>query len=98
MHRGLQVASNHRLADFGNERAALAAMRQQLAGLIPVARGLELDDLDLDIGSDRDQAPGNFLGLRQRHGALARAYPQSNCHHLRSIRAAQTSGRSPAAR
>jgi len=75
MHRGLQIARNNRLADFGDERAALAAMRQQLAGLIPIAGGFELDDLDLDIGDDRGQAPGNFLGLRQRHGALARAYP-----------------------
>jgi hypothetical protein len=75
MHRGVQLARNNRLADFGNECAALAAMRQQLADLIGIARGFELDDLDLDIGGNHGQAPGNFLGLRQRHGAFARAYP-----------------------
>ncbi len=75
MHRGLQLARDNRFADFGHECATLAAMRQQLAGLIPIARGFELDDLDLDIGDDRGETPGNFLGLRQRHGALARAYP-----------------------
>ncbi len=75
MHRGLQIARDNRFADFGNECAALAAMRQQLTGLIAIAGGFELDDLDLDIGDDRGQAPGNFLGLRQRHGAPARAYP-----------------------
>ena len=46
----------------------------------------ELDDLDLEIGSGRGQAPGDFLGLGQRHDALARADPDSNCHHSRSIR------------
>ena len=59
-------------------------MLQQLAGLIGIARGFELDDLDIDVGSDRRQAPGNFFGLRQRHDALARAV--THCHHSRSVR------------
>ena len=59
----------------GDEGAALAAMRQQLAGLVEIARGFELDDLDLDVGNGRGQAAGNLLGLGQRHRALARADP-----------------------
>ncbi len=85
MHCGLQFAGDNRLADFGNECATLAAMRQQLAGLIRIACGFELHDLDIDIGSDRGEAPGNFLGLGHRHDALARADTYSNCHRSRSI-------------
>ena len=53
MHRRLQLAGADSLADFGDEGAALAAMRQQLAGLIGIARRFELDDLDVDAGRDR---------------------------------------------
>ena len=35
-------------ADFGDERAALAAMAQQLAGLVLIAAGFEPDDLDVE--------------------------------------------------
>jgi hypothetical protein len=90
MHRGLQFAGNNRLANFSNECATLAAVRQQLTGLIAIARGFELDDLDIDIRGGRGQAAGNFLGLHQRHGALARADPDSNCHHFRSFDAADS--------
>src|SRR5258708_37344860 len=86
MHRGVQIARADRIADFRHEGAALAAMCQQLAGLVQIAGCFELDDLDLDTGSGRGQAPGNLLGLGQRHGALAGADPYSNCHRLRSIR------------
>ncbi len=48
MHRGLQLSGAHRRADFGDEGAALAAMAQQLAGLVLVAAGFELDDLDIE--------------------------------------------------
>src|SRR5271170_4433351 len=82
MHRGLQFARHHRLADFGDEGAALAAMRQQLADLVGIACGFELDDFDLEFGRDRAQAPGNLGGLRQRHDALAGADP----HHRASSR------------
>ncbi len=78
MHRRMQFARPHRVADLGYERAALAAMRQQLAGLVGIACGLELDDLD--IGAGRGQAAGNFRGLGKRHDALARSDPDSNCH------------------
>src|ERR1700716_4245626 len=86
MHRSLQFAGNYRLADFGNECATLAAVRQQLADLIGIAGGFELHDFDIDVGSGCGQAAGNFLGLGQRHDALARADPYSNCHHSRSLR------------
>ena len=82
----MQFARQHGMANFGNERAALAAMLQQLAGLVLVACRFKLDDLDLDIGRDRGQAAGNFLGLGKRHHALARADANSNCHHSRSVR------------
>src|ERR1700723_1096449 len=58
-------------------------MLQQLAGLIGIARGFELDDLDVETGNGRGEAPGDFPGLRQRHHALARADPQLNCRHSR---------------
>jgi hypothetical protein len=78
MHRGLQLARYNRLADFGDERAALAAVLQQLAGLIGIACGLELDDLDLEAGNGRGQPPCDLLGLGQRHHALARTDPDAN--------------------
>ena len=85
-YRGVQLAGAHRVANFSHESATLAAVLQQLAGLVLIARRFELDDFDLDIGSGRGQTPGDFLGLGQRHGALARTDPDSNCHHLRSNR------------
>jgi hypothetical protein len=88
MHRGVQFAGNNGRTDFGDERAALAAVLQQLAGLIGIARRFELDDLDIEIGIGRDQPTGNFLGLGQRHRALARADPYSNGHHSCSFNAA----------
>ena len=51
MHRRMQFAGQHRRADLRNERAALAAMRQQLAGLVEIACGFELDDLDIESGT-----------------------------------------------
>src|SRR5713101_363327 len=88
MHRGVQFAGNNGRTDFGNERAALAAVLQQLAGLIGIAGRFELDDLDIDIGIGRGQPTGNFLGLGQRHRALPRADPYSSCHHSCSFNAA----------
>src|SRR6266404_272009 len=93
MHGRVQFARNNCLADFGNECAALASMLQQLAGLIRIACGFELDDLDINVGRDHVQAAGNFLGLGQRHDALARADPYSTCHYLRSFDAAQGTAR-----
>ena len=81
MHRGVQFSRPDGIANFGHKCAALAAVRQQLAGLVQIARGLELDDFDLDTGNGRGETPGNLRGLRQCHGALSRADPQSNCHH-----------------
>ena len=75
MHRGVQFARPDGIADFGHECAALAAMLQELAGLVGIACGFELDDFDIDTGNGRDETPGNFLGLGQRHDALARADP-----------------------
>ena len=60
-------------ANFGHESAALAAMHQQLAGLVGIPDGFELDDFDVELRRRRLQPPGNFLGLGQRHDALARA-------------------------
>ena len=77
MHRRLQLAGAHRLADLGDEGAALAAMAQQLAGLVLVAAGFELDDLDVERGIGRAQQPRDRFRLRQRHHALARADLQS---------------------
>ena len=77
---GMQLARGHRGADFGDEGAALAAMRQQLAGLVGIADGLELDDLDIELGRRGGQPPRDVLGLGKRHGALARADPHRNCH------------------
>ena len=78
MHRRLQLARANGLADFGNKSSALAAMGQQLAGLVDIARRLELDDLDIDVGSHGRELPRNGLGLGQGHGALACADPQSH--------------------
>ena len=50
-------------------------MNQELAGLIAIAGGFELDDLDPQFGRRHRQALCNVLGLGQRHRALARAYP-----------------------
>ena len=49
MHRGMKFARCDGGADFRDEGAALAAMNQQLAGLVAIARGLELDDLDIRV-------------------------------------------------
>ena len=59
-------------------------MRQELANLIGIARGLELDDFDVQARSGRDELAGNFLGLRQRHRALARTYPDKVYRHRNS--------------
>ncbi len=53
MHGRMQLPGNYRLADFGDECPALAAMRQQLAGLVGIACGFELDDLDIDTWDRR---------------------------------------------
>jgi hypothetical protein len=37
MHRGLQLATDERGTDFGDEGAAFAAVLQQLAGLVGIA-------------------------------------------------------------
>ncbi len=76
----MQFARPHRIADRGHERAAFATVRQQFAGLVGIACGLELDDLDIDAGRGHSQAAGNLLGLGKRHHALARSDPDSNCH------------------
>ena len=74
----MQFAGPYGVADLGHEGATLAAMRQQLAGLVGIAGGLELDDLD--IGAGGGQAAGYFRGLGKRHDALSRSDPDSNCH------------------
>jgi hypothetical protein len=63
MHRRMQLALAHRAADLGDEGAALAAMGQELAGLIGITRGLELDDLYLKRGYRGRQAAGDLFGL-----------------------------------
>ena len=85
MHRCLEFAGQHRGTDLRDEGAALAAMRQQLAGLIEIARGVELDDLDIEIGHDGGQAARDLFRLCQRHRALAGADPQSNSQALCSF-------------
>ena len=85
MHRRLQLARAHRFADFGDKGAALAAMAQQLAGLVLVAAGFELDDLDVERGIGRPQQPRDRFGLRQRHRALARADLQGLSRHEFSV-------------
>src|SRR5674476_1292346 len=85
-----------KLLQHGGKGGAFVAVLQQLAGLIGIARGLELDDLNLETGDGRGQPPCNFLGLGQRHHALARADLDANCRHSLSLRHAgprQTSGR-----
>ena len=81
MHRRLQLVCAHGLADFGDEGATLAAMAQQLAGLVLVAAGFELDDLDVERGIGRAQQPRDPFRLRQRHRALARADLQGLSRH-----------------
>ena len=44
----MQFARPNGIADRGHERAALATVRQQFSGLVGIACGLELDDLDID--------------------------------------------------
>ena len=80
MHRRLKAAVAHGIADLGDERTALAAEIEQLAGLILIAHGLELDDLHRKARVSRRQLARDFVSLRQRHHALARADPhQSLC-------------------
>src|ERR1700755_841926 len=83
MHCGVKFARNHRFADLRDERTALAAMRQQLSGLVDVTCRVELDDLDIDAGDGRAQPARDLVRLRQRHRALARADPK--CGHLRRL-------------
>ena len=40
---------------------------------VGIPDGFELDDFDVELRRRRLQPPGNFLGLGQRHDALARA-------------------------
>ena len=49
----------------------IAAMES--AGLVEIARGVELDDLDIEIGDGSGQAARDLFRLRQRHRALAGA-------------------------
>ncbi len=72
MHGGLQFAGPHCRADLGDEGAALAAMAQQFGGLVLIAAGLELDDLDVQVRPGGAQQSRDLFGLRQRHRALAR--------------------------
>src|SRR6185312_6649292 len=76
MHRCMELPGNYRLADLRDEGTALAAMRQQLAGLVDIARCFELDDLDRDAGNGGRQPARDLFRLRQRHCALARADPE----------------------
>src|SRR3954452_18574939 len=71
MHRRMELARQHGGADLRHEGTALAAMGQQLAGLVEIARGVELDDLDVEIGHGSDQAARDLFRLCQRHRALA---------------------------
>jgi hypothetical protein len=73
MHRRLQFARSHRFTDFCNEGAALAAMTEQLAGLVLIATGLKPDDLDVQPRTGGMELPGDLFGLRECHHALARA-------------------------
>ena len=88
VHRRLQLPGANSLADFDNESSALAPVRQQLAGLVNITSGLELDDLDIGVRHSRYQTAGNLLRLDQGHGALACADPQPHpIHALRVDRA-----------
>ncbi len=75
MHRRLQFAGQHGGADLCDKGTALAAMRQQLAGLVGIAGGLEFHDLDGEPRRGAHELPRDLVGLGERHDALARAYP-----------------------
>src|SRR5437588_4764662 len=85
MHGRMQLPGNHGLADFSDECPSLAAMRQQLAGLVRIARSFELDNLHVDIRNRRGQPPRNFFGLGQSHRAFACADPYSSRRHSRCL-------------
>src|SRR6516225_10737820 len=86
MHCRLQLACKESIADLCDKCAALAAMRQKLVGLVDIARGIECDHLDLEVGSRRGEPACDFVGLRQRHDAFARADPETIDHKRRSAR------------
>ena len=75
MHRRLQFAGADRGANLRHERAALAAVAQELAHLVVVAARVEFDDFDGEVAPGRPQLPGDLLRLGKSHGALARADP-----------------------
>ena len=89
MHRCVEPSVKHRLANLRHEGPTFAAMRQELANLVGIARGLELDDFDL--GADGIQASCDLLSLGDRHCAFARADPQSIRCHTYSIQGRATS-------
>ena len=81
----MQLSCDHGLADFGDECPALAAVRQQQAGLVLIAARLELDDLDIQIWRSRRETACDFLGLRERHRTFARPDTHGNCCHVCSV-------------
>jgi len=80
MHRRVKLSRSDRGANFGDKGAALAAMHEQVAGLVGIANGFELDDLDVKIRRCVAKARCNFFGLNKRHRTLARADTHRNCH------------------
>jgi hypothetical protein len=52
-------------------------MAQQLARMVLIAAGFELDDLDFQIRAGGAKQPRDLVRLRQRHRALSRADPQA---------------------
>src|SRR6516164_606960 len=56
---------NEMSANLRHEGAALAAMGQELAGLIDIAPRIELDHLDIETGHGRGQSARDFHRLRR---------------------------------
>jgi len=79
-------------ANLRHEGAALAAMGQELAGLIDIAPRIELDHLDIETGHGRGQSARDFHRLRQRHRALPCSDPQAITHYERSLVIAHPAG------
>jgi hypothetical protein len=70
MHCRLQFAGSDGCADLRDKRPALAAMRQQFSGLVDIAGGFELDDLDRNTRHRAQRLPRDLVRLGERHGAL----------------------------
>jgi hypothetical protein len=73
VHGALQRAPSHGFADLGDKRSAFPAVFFQLSNLVAIARRREADNFRPQSGTSSFELRGRVAGLRQRHGARARA-------------------------